>query len=233
VMSFAKAFLQFLTLTKQEPRYTSFAIYLELPRAVKERKSMTEIVSKEDIQNVLGYIKRAEQHGEISKQRAEQYTAFVIFGAFSGQRSESTIAKLTVGQFREALKMEKPAIMVKSSQDKVRMSHWIPIHPQALEAVKPLLEGKDDDEPMFVHESFKMWVKREKIPMSRFNKNFFLGALRKWAEQQGDIIQWNDSNRAYILTHGVGGIAWKHYKAFQKDSVYDVYMSAWRDVELG
>jgi integrase len=233
ILSNSKAFLVFLSRTKIDQRYQSFSIYLDMPRAVKEQRSLTEkIVTIEDVRNVLAHIKRAEQTCKISKQRAAQYTAYVIFASFSGQRSESTIAKLTCFQFREALKMEKPVLHVESSQDKLNTAHWVPLHPQVVEAVKPLLEGTDDDEPTFKHESFKMWVKREKIPLSRFDKNFFIGALRKWAEQHGDIIQWNETNRAHILTHGIGSTAFKHYKGFQKDSVYDIYMEAWREVDL-
>lgn len=84
-----------------------------MPRAVKERKRVTSrIVTKKDIQNVISYIKQAENNGEISKQRAEQYNAFVIFSAYTGQRSESTIAKITIGQVRDALKMDEPVLQV-------------------------------------------------------------------------------------------------------------------------
>ena len=48
--------------------------------------------------------------------------------------------------------------------------------------------------------------KTEKIPLTRTASHFVLGDLRKFAEQYGDIIQWNESNRAYILTHGVSGV---------------------------
>jgi hypothetical protein len=57
-----------------------------------------------------------------------------------------------------------------------------------------------------------MWIKRAKIPLTRIATHFALGDLRKFAEQYGDIIQWDQSNRAYIMTHGVSGIDWKHYK---------------------
>jgi len=40
VLSFAKGFLTFLARTNMEPRYTSFEAYLEMPKAVKERKSV-------------------------------------------------------------------------------------------------------------------------------------------------------------------------------------------------
>ncbi|MGZ4881581.1 MAG: hypothetical protein ACXV7G_11040, partial [Halobacteriota archaeon] len=58
--------------------------------------------------------------------------------------------------------------------------------------------------------SIQMWVKRQQIPMSRFNGHFVLGDLRKFSEQYGDVIGWDQSNRAYILTHGVSGVDWSH-----------------------
>jgi hypothetical protein len=58
-----------------------------------------------------------------------------------------------------------------------------------------------------------------------------LGDLRKFAEQYGDTIQWDQSNKAY-MTHGVSGIDWKHYKHPLLEHVYDVHMQCWRDVDL-
>ncbi|MGA3359881.1 MAG: hypothetical protein ABSC87_06710 [Halobacteriota archaeon] len=66
--------------------------------------------------------------------------------------------------------------------------------------------------------------KRQKIPLTRFTGYFVLGDLRKFAEQYGDIIQWNQSNRAYIMTHSANGIDWKHYKHPLPENVYDAYM---------
>jgi hypothetical protein len=77
-----------------------------------------------------------------------------------------------------------------------------------------------------------MWMKRHPVPMSRFKGHFQLGDLRKFAEQYGDIIQWEQSNRAYILTHGVSGVDWRFYKHPLPDSVYDVYMKYWGGVSF-
>jgi hypothetical protein len=233
VLSFAKSFLRFLATTRNEPRYQTFAPYLELPKKVKERKSVTSrIVTKEDIRNVLEYIKRAEQRGEINHERSVQYSALVLFGAYTGQRSEATIAKLKVGQFREAMAADKPVLLVDVSQDKVRMSHYVPLHPRIVEVIKLLLVGRDDNELIFTHGSFLQWIKRQKIRMSRFQKHFVLGDLRKFAEQYGDIIQWNESNRAYILTHGISGIEWAHYRNPQPENVYDIYIKYWGNTDL-
>jgi hypothetical protein len=127
---------------------------------------------------------------------------------------------------------EKPVLLVDSSQDKIRMSHYVPLHPRVVEALKPLLVGRDDDELMFSHSSFLQWIKRQKIPMSRFQKHFALGDLRKFAEQQGDVIQWHQSNKNYIMTHGVSGVDWAHYKHPLPENVYEIYMRYWREVDL-
>jgi hypothetical protein len=155
-----------------------------------------------------------------------------LFGAYTGQRSEATIAKLTVGQFREALADDKPVLLVDSSQDKIRMSHYVPLIPRVVEALKPLLVGRDNDKLMFTHGSFLNWIKRQQIPMSRLKGHFVLGDLRKFAEQHGDVIQWDQSNRAYILTHDVSGVSWSHYRNPLPGPVYDVYVRYWGDVEL-
>jgi len=56
-------------------------VYLEMPKAVKERKAVTKrIVTIDDIKRVLRHIKQAQNHGKISDERAAQYTAFVTFG---------------------------------------------------------------------------------------------------------------------------------------------------------
>ena len=225
VLSFAVSFLKFQAKTKMEPRYTSFDGYLEMPKAVRERRSITQrIVTKDDIENVLRHIKQAEKRGDINTERSAKYSAFVIFGAFTGQRSLATMAKLTVGQFREALRGEKPALQVETLQDKTRMSHFVPLHPQVVKAVQATLGGRKNEEQAFAYHSFQMWTKRQKIPMPRFNGHFVLGDLRKFSEQHGDIIQWEQSNKNYILTHSVSGVDWRYYKHPLPDSVYDVYM---------
>jgi hypothetical protein len=46
------------------------------------------------------------------------------------------------------------------------------------------------------------------------------------------IIQWDQSNRAYIVTHGVNGVDWKHYKHPLPENVYGVYTRCWKDVKF-
>jgi hypothetical protein len=54
------------------------------------------------------------------------------------------------------------------------------------------------------------------------------GDLRKFCEQQGDILQWDQSNKNYILTHGVSGVDWRFYKHPLPEHVYDIYMKYWK-----
>ena len=130
VINFAKAFLKYLTKIHLDTQYQAFVIFLQKPKAPKERKNVTaRIVTKEDIANILIHISKAEQDGLINPHEARQFTAFVLFGAYTGQRSHSTIKRITVGQFRETMRDEKPVLHVRSDQDKIRMAHYCPLHP--------------------------------------------------------------------------------------------------------
>jgi hypothetical protein len=79
----------------------------------------------------------------------------VISAAFTGQRSLATIAQLKVGQFREALKSDKPGIEVLSSQDKIKMQHFVWLHPQVIQATEALICGRSDDRKMFEYNSWR------------------------------------------------------------------------------
>lgn len=100
-LTFAKGFLKYLTKTKLDSRYYAFDIFLNRPKNLKVRKNVTNrIITKEDIENILAYIQTALNEGRISQLKARHYITFVLFGAYTGQRSVATMMKLTVGQFR-------------------------------------------------------------------------------------------------------------------------------------
>jgi integrase len=192
----------------------------------------SRIITHTDIENVLTHIKRAELEGRITSDRALEYTAFILFSAYSGQRSMATVGKLTVGQFRDALASEKPVLQVRANQDKIRYEHYVPLHQAVIDAITPLLCGRVKNEKMFSYNAIEQWFKRAKIPLTRLHSHFVLGDLRKFAEQYGDIIGWGQSNRAYIMTHDVSGIDWKHYKHPLPENVYGKYMESWESVQL-
>ncbi|MGZ7198256.1 MAG: hypothetical protein ACXVIW_07470 [Halobacteriota archaeon] len=98
------------------------------------------------------------------------------------------MATLNVGQCRQAIESDPLGLLVKASQDKIHMEHYVPLHPSVISSLRPLFDGKTDEEPLFKYNSIQMWVKRGEIPMSWFQRHFVLGDLRKFAEQHGDVI---------------------------------------------
>ncbi|MFZ0011579.1 MAG: hypothetical protein WAL97_06710 [Halobacteriota archaeon] len=189
-------------------------------------------MTKEDIENVLKAIEKAFSIGRIDNAHYLNYKAIVLFGAFTGQRPLATIARLTAGQFEEAVKMKKPVVDVLPWQDKIRMQHYCPLHPQVVEAIEPVMEGRFDDERVFEQLSFQEWLKYTDIQLLQGGARIVNGDMRKFAEQYGDVIQWDQSNRAYILTHGVSGVSWSHYRNPLPENVYDIYMKYWENVDL-
>lgn len=133
-------------------------------------------------------------------------------------------------QFREAFKLDKPVVHVESAQHKIRMEHFVPLHPQLAGVVEILCDGREDSDRMFILESFRKWLQKLKIPLTRCSSHFVASDLRKVAEQYGDVIEWNESNRAYVLTHGVRGVEWSNYRHPLPEHVYDIYMRGWGSV---
>jgi len=240
VLSFAKAFLEYLAKTHFDQRYQVFDLFLEMPKNIKERKRTTDrAITKQDIKNVIKRILKSWKDEYLDYVRALDYVCQTLFGAYTGQRPESTIAKLRVDQFEKALSNGNPVIQVEASQDKIRMEHYVPLHPKIIPFLRKLLEIKAGKKKMFKYVSYQQWIKRNQIKLERSDliknenkKHFVTGDLRKFAEQIGDIIKWDTSNRNYIMTHGVSEVNWEHYKNPLPEFVYENYMDAWKDVDL-
>ena len=233
VMNFATASLKYLAKTHFDTRYQAFDLFLEMPKGLNARKYVTSrIVTREDVENLLHAIKTAFENGEIGKNHYMNYRAIVLFAAFTGQRPQATIARLSVRQFRNAVSQEKPVLDILPEQDKIRMQHYCPLHPQVVEALLPLLDGRRDNELIFEQLSFQHWLRRNEVCLLHRNSRIVNGDLRKFCEQMGDILQWDQSNKNYILTHGVSGVDWRCYKSPRPTPVFDIYMKYWGDVEL-
>ena len=97
-------------------------------------------------------------------------------------------------------------------------------------AITLQLDGRADDELMFKQLSFERWLRQQSVPLTHGDKLFLPGDLRKFCEQMGDVLQWDQSNKNYIRTHGVSGVDWRFYKSPRPDSVYQIYMQYWRHV---
>ncbi|MGZ4846795.1 MAG: hypothetical protein ACXVIL_09445 [Halobacteriota archaeon] len=227
VLNFAKAFLRYKAKTTFDSRYAAFDLFLALPKAVKVRKHVTHrIVTTDDIRNVITAIRNAN----LPERHRLNFEALVLFGAYTGQRPYATIRQLTAVQFHQALEITKPVLDVRAEQDKIRMEHYVPLHPSVVEAVETCDPSRAGLQ--FAFESFRRWTKEAAIPLTRCASTFVPSDLRKFAEQHGDVIGWDHSNRAYILTHCVSGVDWVHYKHPLPEHVYDVYMHYWGNVRL-
>ena len=66
----------------------------------REKHVTSRIITKEDVKNVLVAIQTAYENNEIEQHHYLHYKAIVLFSAFTGQRQEATVARLTIGQFR-------------------------------------------------------------------------------------------------------------------------------------
>jgi len=160
VLNFSKAFLKYLGQTHFDQRFQAYDLFLQAPKCLKTQKHVTDrIVTKTDVENLLDAIKTAFEGGEIDDGHYLNFRAIVLFGAFTGQRSQATIARLTVGQFRAAVNQQKPVVDVLPQQDKIRMQHYCPLHPDVAEAVELLLGGRRNEEPIFEQLSFARWLR--------------------------------------------------------------------------
>jgi hypothetical protein len=74
-----------------------------------------------------------------------------------------------------------------------------------VEAIAPLVDGQSNNKRIFKQLSFKRWLREKKMPLLNGNTAFQSGDLRRWCEQEFDILQW-ESNKNYILTHNVAGV---------------------------
>jgi hypothetical protein len=48
----------------------------------------------------------------------------------------------------------------------------------------------------------------------------WLSDFRTFAEQFGDIIGWDTTNRKYVLAHGMTGVDWEHHKHPKEEVSY-------------
>ena len=102
-----------------------------------------------------------------------------------GGGSTAAMLKPTVGQFREALKMDKHVVRITAKQCKIIFEHYRPLHPVVIAAVRSLIEGRGDNERVFSYTSFAnfVWKDRNEILLSRINSHFVVGDLRRFTEK--------------------------------------------------
>ena len=75
------------------------------------------------------------------------------------------------------------------------------------------LKGKSGQEAHCGRCPLQQWLRHKEIRLLLNNTRIVNGALRRFCEQMGDVLQWDQSNKNYILTHGVLVVDWRFYKS--------------------
>jgi hypothetical protein len=229
VLGFTVAFLKYLSKVNFDQRYRHLEVHLELPKAIRAVKLLTSrIITTEDIQNTIKAIDSAD---DLSSEKKLNYKGMVMFLAYSGQRV-LTGAQITVSQFKEALRHAPPVLTVEAHQDKIRLQHYVPIHPAVIPVLQEVIEGKQEDEVAFDYNGLMRWLKENPVPLARINGKIELKDLRKAFEQISDEIGFTDANKNFIMSHGVSSINWQSYKQFLPENVYKRYMECWGKVSF-
>ncbi|OPX64597.1 MAG: hypothetical protein A4E34_02057 [Methanoregula sp. PtaU1.Bin006] len=222
-------FIRYLAQELDDPALENLLRYFKKPRSVLEIKMMTtRIIVVEDIKRAIENINNTSSLSDSQKLR---YSTFLLFLAYTGQRPMTT-ERFTVGQFKQALSQNPLVLKVLASQDKIRMEHLVPLHPELVPYLKRVIEKKKDEERVFNLNSLQMWFKRN--PQSMIHTKGKLNAmdLRKFFEQKSDELGFADANKNFIMSHGVSSINWTSYKQFLPENVYKRYMDCWGSVEI-
>jgi integrase len=228
IFYFAKSFLEYLARTHFDHRFKDFSLFIEKPRMRVERKMLTSrIITVQDVSKTLEKILCAP----ISTDERINFQTLILFLAYSGQRVVTT-SRLTVGQFRHALESNPPVLTVEANQDKIRLQHYVPIHNNLIPHLNDLIGDRKDAEIMFNYNGLMRWLQHNPVPLSRITGNLQLKDLRKFMEQKSDEIGFTDSNKNFIMSHGVSSINWTSYKQFLPENVYARYMDCWGSVKI-
>jgi len=225
---FVRNFIKNLAQVRDEYQISSFLVYFEMPKVRRETKLLTSrIITQEDVKNALSTIEQSSLP-ELTKQN---YRYAILFLAYSGQRV-IIACRITVEQFQEALNQTPPVLVVHADQDKIKLAHHVPLHPELIPSLTKVLEGKASSQCLFSYESLKQWFSRHPINLTHTKGNLQLKDLRKFFEQKSDELGFNDANKNFIMSHGVSSINWQSYKQFLPENVYARYMTWWKDVTL-
>lgn len=178
---------------------TKFSNYtLNCLKRSKERKHVTSRIVNKKISRAYWQLSNALRNGEISRYKYLNYRAITLFGATSGQRPHATIVRLTIGHFKAALNRDKPLLDIPPECEKIRMQHYCR-YIAGFRSDNPLLDGRDGNEYIFEQLLFERWLRLNKIPLLNGDKWSLIGDLRKWCEQEGDILQRDQSNKKLHL----------------------------------
>jgi len=226
---YTRGFLNHLYKLRMDSKILSYRSIFERPKTRKPLKLLTtRIIVQEDIQKALHSI---EDDKTLSAERRQNYQSLLLFLSYSGQRTV-TASRITVSQFKTALEQNPPVLTVNAEQDKLRMEHYVPIHPVLIPPIEKVIIGKTNDDLVFDYLGLQRWLKHHPITLTHTKGKLELKDLRKFFEQKSDEIGFTDANKNFIMSHGVSSINWTSYKQFLPENVYKRYMVCWGTIQL-
>jgi hypothetical protein len=225
-------FIKYLGRAYNNPMLLNMTMYMRCPKNKRTIKLMTvRVMDSEDITTVIQSIKDTSITDGRKPNWKENYIATILFLAYTGQRAYTT-SRLTAGQMRIALASNPPILTVEAEQDKLKMAHYVPLHPVLIPHIKDLIANKQDDVRVFDIFQLQKWLYLHQQPLKHVAGKLEVKDLRKFFEQKSDELGFTDANKNYIMSHGVSSINWTSYKAFLPENVYAVYMKYWGAVAL-
>jgi len=224
---YTRNFLKWLYKVKMNQQILPLIATFEQPKLRKPKCLTTRIITADDIRVLLDYI---IQDKRLTEEYRRNFICQIMFLSYTGQRP-FTMARIDRAQLVQALDQCPPVLTIKAEQDKIRLEHYVPIHPRLIPMLQDLLDC-DNGSRLFRYESLYRYLRINRIPLSKAEGHIRCMDLRKFFEQKSDEVGFDDANKNFIMTHGVSSINWKSYKQFRPESVYKRYMDYWGSVDL-
>ena len=200
--------------------------------AKEELEKLNPILLREvDIHNLVLAVWRQEKDPYFKL----KHIAGILFAAYTGQRPQSTISKLTVEELREAISREPPVLYIPEEKDKENFPHWVPLHPVVVEWLRAYLEvfRDEEDEELRNISYYSMRKMFDKIDVKAVHtgRKITYSHLRKFFEQMcNNVLMVHPGLRDYIMAHNTGSLDVQSYDGKLPSEIYEQYMAAWKNV---
>ena len=240
--TYARNILEFLYKMTGDYRFRELKEVLEKPQ--RPSKKINHIILREDdVKNVIRAIYNLPKNPHDSNVRHYyskiKFIAFVLLTSYTGQRPESTLVKLTLEDFEEALKRDPPMLWVPENKDKENFPHWVPLHPIVVEWIKPVIEFYEihpqgpSNNKVFDHQSIVKVLRRVNVRAVHTGIPIRPSHFRKFFEQMcNNVLMVHPGLRDYIMAHNTGSLDVQSYDGKLPSEIYEQYMAAWGKVNL-
>ncbi len=233
-----KNFLTWLAKRTGNREYLELCEILEKPQ--RSCKKLNPILIREiDVHNLVKAIYELPPSPYDPPYRTAFYKlkhiTAILFAAYTGQRPDATIGKLTFQDFEEALKRDPPLLWVPEEKDKERFPHWVPIHPVLREWLETVLRFKNlaqSDKP-FPYDPLRKVFDQLNVKAVHTGRKITYSHLRKFFEQMcNNVLMVHPGLRDYIMAHNTGSLDVQSYDGKLPSEIYEQYMAAWGKVNL-